>query len=95
MSDERKWASWEELGRGSLSNYDQYRQLTIYQFVAIYDGECFDKYIQAHSIGEAQEIFLNQVEEDELDLAKFSVYSVCIPANDVLDQLTRKTKIKL
>ncbi len=90
MSNEGKWANWSELGAGSLKNFDPARRLTIYQFVIEYQGMWQDKYIQAHTLKEAQQIYLDQAEADEIDLEDINVYSIMIPANDVLDKLTRK-----
>lgn len=92
MSNERKWANWKELGGSTLRNYDIHKGLTMYQFVVKYDGQWFDKYIQAPSLDEAKDIYLDQAEEDDLDLTKLSIYSIVVPANDILDRLTRQTK---
>lgn len=92
MSDERKWASWQELGRSTLGNWDPYRELTIYQFVVKYDDDVFDKYIQAPTLDEAKNILLDQMIEEEIDLSLVSFPHVGVPCNDVLNRLTRKIK---
>jgi hypothetical protein len=92
MSNERKWANRKELGNSALVNYDSLRNLTMFQFVASYDGDFFDKYVQAKTIDEAKEIFLDLAIEDELDLTKLDIYSLSVPANDVLKRLTLKTR---
>lgn len=92
MSDERQWANRKELGRSALTNYDPLRKLTMYQFVASYDGDFFDKYVQAITLEEAKEIFLDLAIEDELDLTKLDIYSLSVPANDILNRLTIKTR---
>lgn len=92
MSNERKWANWKELGGSSLKNYDPIRNLTIYQFVVEYDGTWFDKYIQAGSLDEAKDIYLDQAEEDDIDLDKLRIHSVVVPSNDILSRLTRQIK---
>lgn len=92
MSDERKWANWSELGGSALVNYDHTRKLTIYQFVVEYMGKWQDKYIQAATLKEAQTIYLDQAEMEEVDLEDLNVYSITVPANDVLDRLTRQSK---
>lgn len=92
MSDERKWASWQELGRSTLSNWDSFRELTIFQFVVKYDDDVFDKYIQAPTLDEAKNILLDQMIEEEIDLDLVSFLHAGVPSNDILSKLTRKIK---
>jgi hypothetical protein len=92
MSNERKWASWKELGRGTLTNWDRERDLTIYQFVIAYEDSTYDKYIQAPTLDEAKTIILEQMVEEEVDLDLVSFLHVGIPCNDILSRITRRTK---
>lgn len=92
MSNERKWANWKDLGGSSLRNWDQHRSLTIYQFVVQYDGQWMDKYIQATTLEEAKDIYLDQAEDDDLDLTKLNIYSIVVPSNDILNKLTSQIK---
>lgn len=92
MSNERKWANWKELGGSTLRNWDHHRNLTIYQFIVQYDGLWIDKYIQATTIEEAKDIYLDMAEEDDLDLTKLNIHSITVPSNDILARLTMQTK---
>jgi hypothetical protein len=92
MSDERQWADWKELGRGSLRNFDRDQQLTIYQFIISMDSHYYDKYIQAHDLDEAKDIVVDQIIEEGVDLATVTFYLITIPSNDILHNLTMRTK---
>src|SRR5262245_41370248 len=97
MSDERKWASRAQLGRGSLTNYDEVRELTVYAFVTFVAEspvglKYADHYIQAPDLEEAKSIMLDKTIESEEEPSVLEFYDIYIPSNDVLNQITIRTK---
>lgn len=92
MSYERQWADRTQLGRGSLNNYDDVRDLTVYQFIVNVEGEFYDKYIQAPELDEAKSIMLDHMIEEDVDLATVTFYLITVPTNDVLSSMTKRMK---